>query len=73
MVAEHTCVFPSFNTICAATSVSIDESVTVADTNSSHSVPNITTLFISNVILKVLLSVLCVVANIGTVPAVTYG
>ena len=34
MVAERTCVFASFDTICAATSVNTDESATVADTNS---------------------------------------
>ena len=34
MVAECTCVFASFDTICAAISVNTDESATVADTNS---------------------------------------
>ena len=72
MVAECTCVFASFDTICAATSVNTDESSTVADTNSFHSVSNITTLCISTVIVKVLLTVLCVVASVSTVPAVTY-
>ena len=35
MVADHTCAFASYHTICAAAGVSIDASTTVTITNSS--------------------------------------
>ena len=71
-VADRTCVFASFDSICAAVSVNSDKSTTFATTSPFPlCTQHYHTVYKHSVTLKVFMSVHCVVVNVGTVPTVT--